>query len=460
MRYLCVIMLWLPLIICCKDASKQKNTEKTQEGAFIAENSVLVLSPDFPESKDSIRLSDIADTVFYVSLKHGNTGVIQLYYLDSLVALNDGEYVYVFEPKGNVKSMIPLSTGSFDISPEKQRIYTYQNLKKEINSYDLNGNHIWRAKIKYLNSKDELGYYGYSFLSVNDTLFAISNINFGYNQDKLIFVNRQGHVVHNVANNERFTPPNSVYSTNRVWQRPLFRDYNKICYHSSYGDTLFAIDAEALTLPPVIIEEKLPKVPFEKRLEYTGEQIGVFHRYCTNNHSYDDNYICDNSIPWQEGDPSIWTDSCKYATRFFNTSRFLIVGYTHGSLMLPLSNFVIYDKKTKTLSRTRNDLNKGLGTNFLHFGIFNDYDGGLSFEPEHQSGDYLIMVNAGASQGGMMRRPKELYFEGRKITDTHCVCRSNTYQNLQNKERADAFFANEVNSETNTVLTIAKMKTK
>lgn len=197
-----------------------------------------------------------------------------------------------------------------------------------------------------------------------------------------------------------------------------------------------------------MIEQKLPKVPLERRLEYTGETVDDFHSYCINT------YTCSDSSH------DIWTDSSKYATRFFNTSRYLIVGYTHGSLMLPTSNLLIYDKQTKILSRTDNDLSKSIAAKFLHFGIFNDYDGGLSFEPEHQSGEYLIMVNAGSSQGGMRDYPRELYLEGRKIADDHYICRSNVYQKPQYKEKLDDFFTNEVNSKNNTVLTIIKLKTK
>jgi hypothetical protein len=446
MRILCVFVLLLA--VCCKSNSKQENGEAMQEEAFATEEPLTVLSPDYPECKNDIRLGDIADSVFYISLKRGKMEVLQLYYLDSLILLNDINCVYIFDSEGNVKCEIPLQAGCFDVSPDMQRLYTYQFLTKEIGSYDFDGNNIWRTKVKYSNSKNELGYYGYSFLSVNDTLFAISNINFGNNQDKLIFVNRHGRAVHNVMNNERFTPPNSVYSTNRAWQRPLFRDYDGICYHSSCNDTLFSIDAETLEQSPAVIEQKLPKAPLKRRLEYTGEKVEDFYAYCTNTYTCSDSY------------QDIWTDSSKYATRFFNTSRYLIVGYTHGSLNLPTSNFLLYDRKTKTLSRTHNDLGKSIDAKFLHFGIFNDYDGGLSFEPEHQSGDYLIMVNAGASQGGMRHFPKELYFEGRKIVNDHCICRSNVYQNARYKERLDNFFTNEVDSKNNTVLTVVKLKTK
>jgi hypothetical protein len=419
-----------------------------QEEVFVTEKPLIVLSSDYPECENDIRLSDIADSVFYISLKQGGLGVFQLYYLDSLILLNDVNRIYIFDSKGNVKCEIPLQAGSFDVSPDMQRLYTYQFLTKEIRSYDFDGNNIWQTKVKYSDSKNELGFYGYSFLSVNDTLFAISNINYGNNKDKLVFVNRHGRVVHNVMNNERFTPPNSVYSTNRGWQRLLFRDYYGICYHSSYDDTLFSIDAKTLEQSPIVIEQKLPKVPLKRRLEYTGERIDKFYAYCTNI------YTCSDSRQ------DIWTDSSKYATRFFNTSRYLMVGYTHGSLNCPTSNFLLYDKKTNTLSRTHNDLAKSLDARFLHFGIYNDYDGGLSFEPEHQSGDYLIMINAGLSQGGMKHVPKELYFEGRKIANDHYICRSNVYLSPQYKERLDDFFTNKVDGKNNTILTVVKLKTK
>lgn len=446
MRYLCGFALLL--MVCCLNNSRQENREAVQEETFATGRSLIVLSSDYPECKNDIRLSDIADSVFYISLKRGSLDVFQLYYLDSLILLNDMNRLYIFDSEGNVKCEIPLPAGCFDVSPDMRRLYTYRFLTKEISSWDFDGNNVWKTKVKYSNSKDELGFYGYSFLSVNDTLFAISNINFGNNQDKLIFVNHHGRTVHNVMNNERFTPPNSVYSTNRVWQRSLFRDYYGICYHSSYNDTLFSIDAETLEQSPAVIEQKLPKVPLKRRLEYTGEKIEDFYAYCTNI------YTCSDSPH------DIWTDSSKYATRFFNTSRYVMVGFTHGSLNLPTSNFLLYDRKTKTLNRTHNDLRKGIDAKFLHFGIFNDYDGGLSFEPEHQSGDCLIMVNAGLSQGGMRHFPKELYFEGRKIVNDHYICRSDVYLSPQYKERLDDFFTNEVDSKNNTVLTVVKLKTK
>ena len=54
----------------------------------------------------------------------------------------------------------------------------------------------------------------------------------------------------------------------------------------------------------------------------------------------------------------------------------------------------------------------------FHFGIFNDYDGGLAFAPSAQSGDYLIMVNASDQQGDRHKTlPKTLYQEGRIIPE-------------------------------------------
>ena len=204
MKYLFGFLLLL--IVCCVGPATQKNTEIIQGEVFAFEKPLIVLSSDYPECEDSIRLSDIVDTVFYISLKHGNIDILQLYYLDSLIVLNNADHVYVFDPKGNVKCKIPLQAGSFDVSRGMQRLYTYQFLTREISSYDFEGNRIWQTKVKYSNPKNDLGYYGYSFLSVNDSLFAVSNINYGNNQDKLIFVNQHGRVVNHVMNNERFIP--------------------------------------------------------------------------------------------------------------------------------------------------------------------------------------------------------------------------------------------------------------
>lgn len=446
--YTCISVLFILIAVCCNNHTKTGKVQTTED-PYLTDDSLIVLSNDKPESKDSIYLTDIADSLFYISLKGGNLEVLQLHYLDSLILVSDIRNVYIFHANGEVRSKLPLYNGSFDVSSDGQKLYTYTFLTKELCAYDLNGNHIWKTKVKYSPSLPELGYYGYSFLAVNDTTFAIANINFGNNRDKIVFVNQNGKVVHRIANDERFTPPPSVYSVNRTWQRILFRSNGTLCYHAPYSDTLYAIHGHTLNLSPTVVEEKLAKVPLKKRLEYTGEKVEDLHRYCTNMYTCPIGYY------------DIWTDSSKYITRFFETSRYLIVGYTHGSLMLPTSNFLIYDKKKKVLSRTHNDLQKSVGKKRLHFGIFNDYDGGLAFEPEHLSGEYLIMVNAGESQGGAKNHPKELYLKGRKVAENQYTMVSDVYRKAEYKKRADDFFNKEIGDEDkHTVLTIIKVKSK
>lgn len=445
--YSYITVLFILITVCCNNRTKTGKAQTIQD-TYPTDESPIVLSSNQPESKDNICLSDIADSLFYISLRQGNLDVLQLYYLDSLILLSDIRTIYIFNANGGVRNKLPLYNGSFDISSDRQKLYTYTFLTKELCAYDLNGNNLWKTKVKHPSSQ-ELGYYGYSFLAINDTTFVIANTNFGNNHDKIVFVNQNGEVIHRIANNERFTPPPSVYSVNRDWRRILFRSNSGLRYHAPYSDTLHAINIHKLNFSSVAIEKKLPKVPLKKRLEYTGEKVEELHKYCTNMYTCPIGYY------------DIWTDSSKYASRFFETSRYLIVGYTHGSLMLPMSNFLIYDKVKNVLSRTHNDLQKSIDTNLLHFGIFNDYDGGLAFEPEHQSGEYLIMVNAGKSQGGAKNAPKELYLKGREIGEKPYTAQSNVYRKAEYKKRADDFFNNEVDEkDKSTVLTIIKMKSK
>lgn len=414
------------LFASCHRSAKVKLVDLSEGETSFRLDSRILLSVDYPESKDTIRLSHIADTVFYVSLESDNLkDILQIQYFDSMILVNDFNFIHLFDLLGKHLSKVPVKSGSFDVLPDLSRFYTYSFLSKEICSYDFMGNKIWQTKLK----NDESGYYGYSFLAINDSLFVISNTNVGYNPDELLFVNQKGQVIHRIANSNRFSPPVNINSYKRGWRRSLFRACDGLRYHSFYSDTLFSVVNTNIT--PVVVETKIAKVPLEHRLEYTGEQISEFAKYCMREN--------------------------KYATRFLDTSRYLIVDYQFGSLQSSLSNYLIFDKETGLLSRTYNNLNKGIEAGFLHFGISNDYDGGLAFEPMFQSGEYLIMVNAGDSQGALKNKPKQLYWEGRTIAEEHCECRSNSCLNPVYKAKTDQFFKEKVNDK-DMLLMVVKLK--
>lgn len=416
------MLVWVFFYSCC---NKQK-TDGILELNALKESNTLLLSDDYPEYENAISLSEIADTVFYRTLDlDKNTDIIQLYYTDSIIVVNDRSYIYLFNYLGQEKNKISVFSGSFDVLETSEYIYIYSFLKKEINKYDLKGNKINTIKLK----NDKAGYYGYFFSILNDSLFAISNINEGYNKDQLIFVNSQGVVVHRIPNYEKFSPSPNIYSVNREWFRCLYRQNKNVYYHPFYNDTLFIVKNHQLI--PQIIEHKIEKVPVEHRIEYTGKNFYDFAKYCQNNG--------------------------KYATRFFNSSRYVFIEYKNGSIKNYLSNYLIYDKKTKVLYRICNNLNNGLNSKILHFGIENDYDGGLAFSPSYLCGDYLIMVNAGDMQGEKGKNTRELYLKGKMIKDTLYKCKSDKFINVVYQNKTDKFFNKESN-ENKIILMIVKLK--
>ena len=147
----------------------------------------------------------------------------------------------------------------------------------------------------------------------------------------------------------------------------------------------------------------------------------------------------------------------KYAVRLFENNRYYIAEYLEGRSHNNLPNYLIYDKNDRKLNRVENNLFHGLETHQLHFGIFNDYDGGLAFTPVFQSGDYLIMENGGEAQGKGGAIPKTLYKKGKWIINEQYPCRSDVYRSIEDKKRAEVFFDN-LDEKKNTMLMIVKLK--
>lgn len=423
MRLLQLFIFFFLLLIQVSCQSKKGDTKNIS--AHI--DSVIILRPDFPESPDTLRLSQITDTVFYVNLP-SKEPIEQIQYLDSLIFVQGMEYIHTFDQSSKLLYKIPVNSCScFDLRPEESKFYIYDVLKsKDITVYDFKGKKI---KSIPLRIKEE-GFCGAFFLALNDSLFALSMINEGYNKNELIFVNDKGRKVGCIRNMEPFVRAEDALTHNEQWPRTLFRTSEGLRYHRCYRDTLFAIEQD-MTLHPVLIEQKISKVPLEKRIENVGGDMMEYLNYCAKGK--------------------------KYAVRLFENSRYYIVEYLGGRSHSNLPNYLIYDKNGKKLNRVENDLFHGLETHQLHFGIFNDYDGGLAFTPVFQSGDYLIMVNGGEAQGRGSNFPKALYKMGKNIENEQYPCRSDVYRNIEDKKRADVFFDN-FDEEKNTMLMIVKLK--
>lgn len=418
--HLFIFFLLLMQVSC---QTKKEETVSTP----VRSDSIVVLRVDYPESSDTLRLSQIADTVFYVNLPYKGR-IVQVQYLDSLIFVLDMNNVIAFNQLGELLYKIPVNTSTcFDFRPEESRFYTYDVFKsKEIKVYDFKGNELKCIRLK----TDEKGFYGASFLAINDSLFAISRLNEGNNENELFFINGKGRQVGYKKNMEPFVPARDALTHNEIWPRTLFRTSEGLRYHRCYRDTLFAIQQD-MTLYPLLIEQKIAKVPLEKRIECVGGNMTEYLNYCYEND--------------------------KYAVRTYETSRYYIAEYLLGRSPFSLPNYLVYDKETGKLNRIELNLDHGFETHQLHFGIFNDYDGGLAFTPLYQTGDYLIMVNGGEAQGRGAAFPKALYKRGKSIKNEQYSCRSDVYRSINDKKRADAFFDN-LDEREDTMLMIVKLK--
>lgn len=390
-------------------------------------DSVSILQANHPESLDTLKLSQIADTVFYINLPYKGR-INQVQYLDSLIFVQSMDYIFAFNQSAELLYKVPINSGScFDLRSGQSKFYIYDIFKSnEIKEYDFKGNELRKIRLK----TDEKGFYGASFLAVNDSLFAISRLNDGSNENELFFVNSKGRKIGYIKNMESYVPARNALTHNEIWPRTLFRTNKGLRYHRCYRDTLFAIESD-MTLYPVLIEQKISKVPIEKRIECVGGDMMEYLNYCHENK--------------------------KYAVRIFENSRYYIAEYLLGRSSNMLPNYLVYDKKTDKLNRVENNLSRGFETHQLHFGIFNDYDGALAFTPLYQSGDYLIMVNGGEAQGRGSSFPKALYKRGKRIENEQYPCRSDVYRSVDDKKRAVTFF-DSLDEENDTMLMIVKLK--
>ena len=123
-----------------------------------------------------------------------------------------------------------------------------------------------------------------------------------------------------------------------------------------------------------------------------------------------------------------------------------------------MPGYWLYDRAEGTLSRAGITTQQGIDAHTFHFGIFNDYDGGLGFAPLCQSGDYLIMVNAGTVQPSSFSNcPKYLYEKGRELFGETYPCRSDVAASAQKEAAVKAFFR-DFDDEKDTMLMIVKLK--
>ena len=94
----------------CSCQSPQKQVNNPQE----TENGIITLTADYPIEKDTLTLSEIADTVFYVKLQQqGISNNARIEYLDGVILVYDFFTVFRCNHFGNLLYKIEAGYGLF-----------------------------------------------------------------------------------------------------------------------------------------------------------------------------------------------------------------------------------------------------------------------------------------------------------------------------------------------------------
>jgi hypothetical protein len=329
----------------------------------------------------------------------------------------------MFDRRGHFVRRITEECWGFDVyEPDKLILVAY---RKSIKVYNFDGE-IIHKKIPLNTETEGIGNF---IAAIDSSLIALSIWNHGHESDRLVIIRTDGSIVNTFPNYEKFQSQNPPLVNASRFHRTLFRYQDQIRFHPYYSDTLFTLSNGRLT--PVFIEQKLSKVSLERRLEYLGD-IDTFERYCQENEAY--------------------------ATRFFESSRFMMVIYNMAQIDQTLPNYLLYDKQTSTLFNYKQQLNFDTGS--LHYGIFNDLDGGLPFNPTNISGDFLIESYSAANfirDYTVGRNLKSCNPDGSICTIQHYDIKSNRFSD-NNRQTVIKHIAYRLKTDDNPVLIIAQLK--
>ena len=418
-----IIILFIAIALLCTCCGSRPS-EKAEIQKERAETSLLILSDTV--RADTFTLSRIADTVFYVNLHRKFKGVMKVHYSGSVILVQDTRGIYAFDASGKMKYAKDVHLCCFDVDAEAGKFFTYEPVsgRNEVKAYDFEGKELYKFRVL----ADGNSFYGAYFLALSDSLFVKANG--AREENELLFFNRKGRAVKRIKNPEVVIPSPGAYTNNEIWPRPLFRSPMGLRFHRCYGDTLFAVEADR-TLRPVFVEHLVKKVPYDKRLEVVGGDLVAYNELC-----YKEGYA---------------------ATRMYENNRFFLIECQIGKSDVRMPYYWLYDRAEGTLSRAGITVQQGIDAHTFHFGIFNDYDGGLGFAPLCQSGDYLIMVNAGTVQPVVGDHPKLLYEKGRRYFEETYACRSDVAASAQKEAAVKAFFQ-DFDDEKDTMLMIVKLK--
>lgn len=428
MKYWWVFIISMVLLSCYQDSKKKVHVNKKSQ--IIAKT--ICIDDSFPIERDTFTLTEIADSVVYIRMDTKIREGAQIIYVDSLILVHDGLGLQVFKHTGKKLYEIPIQ-GSMDALPGCSHFYLYALKEKEVQKYDYQGNLINTINLK--NVPDT--YYGYNFLAISDSLFAFSHPNIGINEYELFFIDAKGYLIASKKNTEPFVPLKGARLYDSYWRHSLFRTESGCRYLRCFSDTLWNISTEG-KIAPFMIETIIEKLPIKYRMEYNG---------------IDDNEYIKGTL---NSEPEK-----KNAVRYFETSRFLIGEYKVGGHQRDLSDYLCYDKQCGKLLRMINKLS--FDNPRFHYGIFNDYDGGLAFAPSTQSGEWLIMIDASDQNGEKRKYPKKLYQEGTIIQNyetselVQYLYRSDVWEDDTKRHRINDFYKNFDDSK-HSVLMLVRLK--
>lgn len=416
-----LIIIFLSLIVYSCTGNKDNRTMESQKN-----EKVVVVDSLYPIKKSSISITDIADTVFYVKLQRQMSNVYRIDYYENNFFVNHHLGVTCFNLKGEILFDIPVKFSSIDINPIEKLIYIYTFKNKTIYVYDFLGKLVEQIKVK---TQFQNGY-GYTFAQVNDSTYALSSVNLGYNKHELVFINNRGLTTNRIPNIEPFSPSSTARIYNSAWDKLLFNTPIGLLYHRYNSDTIFSINKN-LELTPIFIDRKIKKIPLNCRLENVGGELEILIKSCLKH-------------KWHH-------------TRYYVNSRFFLCEYVIGKSPTQISNYMLYDKFGESLYVHEFQLSDYLTSNSLHIGINNDYDGGLAFNPTSQSGDYLIMYNANGQGGRFKSLPKTIYQTGRTLNGTLYNCKSDSSISKKYCENLKRFMKS-FNENSQSMLTVIKLK--
>ena len=424
-----LILLSLLYIVSCHCNNTQKKVIEDDASLISLKDKLIVLENDNLEIIDTIRISQFSDSLFYILLERTEqckiSNIEKVLMTDSLIFVLDiNESLFSFDRTGKFLRKISSDCWGFDILEDSKLMFIAK--RRKIDIYDFSGERVHQS----VRLGPELEGIGNFFAAIDSNTVAISIWNQGIEDNRLVIMSTDGNTLESFPNPEKFNSTSSplISMAARHFNQTVSRFNNKVYYHPYYSDTLFLLSENKLE--PIFIEKKIPKVPLEHRLEYTGNEK-VFGDYCINNE--------------------------KYTTRIFNSKRFYLVIYNLGQISMTLPNYLLYDKITETTYNYKQNLN--FITGILHYGFYNDYDGGLAFNPSFFLDEFLIEAHNPLNF-------KNYYLNGRYIQDCdkNGICTTNHYQiksdYCEHPERKTILenFIRLIREDSNPVLIIARLK--